>query len=95
MTTSLHKHGSVKKIILNFAITKAVLDIVCEILHAGRGAIDIGTWAKAKNIFWGGYGHVAYQIQANDACSNMVANILPTATPSTFVVGSKGQPIFF
>ena len=27
------------------------------------------------------YGHVAYQIKADDACSNMVANILLTDTP--------------
>ena len=27
--------------------------------------------------------HVAYQIKADDAGSNMVANILPTDTPST------------
>ena len=41
------------------------------------------------------YGHVAYQIKADDAGSNMVANILPTDTPSTQGVGSKGQTIFF
>ena len=41
------------------------------------------------------YGHVAYQIKADDAGSNMVANILPTDTPSTQGVGSKGQTISF
>ena len=41
------------------------------------------------------YGHVAYQIKADDAGSNMVANILPTDTPSTQRMGSKGQTICF
>ena len=41
------------------------------------------------------YGHVAYQIKADDAGSNMVANILPTGTPSTQGMGSKGQTISF
>ena len=41
------------------------------------------------------YGHVAYQIKADDAGSNMVANILPKDTPSTQGVGSKGQTISF
>ena len=40
-------------------------------------------------------GHVAYQIKADNACSNMVANILPTDIPSTQGVGSKGQTISF
>ena len=33
--------------------------------------------------------------KAEDAGSNMVANILPTDTPLTQVVGSKGQTIYF
>ena len=41
------------------------------------------------------YGHVAYQIKAYEAGSNMVANILPTDTPLTQGVGSKGQTKFF
>ena len=41
------------------------------------------------------YGHVAYQIKANDACRNMVFNILPTDTTSALRVGSKGQIISF
>ena len=41
------------------------------------------------------YGHDAYQIKADDTGSNMVANILPTDTPSTQGVGSKGQTIYF
>ena len=39
--------------------------------------------------------HVAYQIKADDANSNIVANILPTDTPSTQRIGSKGQTISF
>ena len=35
------------------------------------------------------------QVKADDAGSNMVANILPTDTPSTQGVGSKGQTISF
>ena len=38
---------------------------------------------------------VAYQIKADDAGSNMVANILPTDTPLTQEVGSKGQTVSF
>ena len=41
------------------------------------------------------YGHVAYQIKADNFSSNMVAHILPTDTPSTQGVGSKGQTIYF
>ena len=37
----------------------------------------------------------AYQIKADDTGSNMIANILPTDTPSTLGVGSKGQTISF
>ena len=37
--------------------------------------------------------HVAYQIKADDAGSNMVGKILPTDTPSTQRKGSKGQTI--
>ena len=41
------------------------------------------------------YGHVAYQIKADKAGSNMVANILPKDTPLTQGVGSKGQTLYF
>ena len=41
------------------------------------------------------YRHVAYQIKDDDAGNNMVANILPTDTPSTQGVGAKGQTISF
>ena len=48
-----------------------------------------------QNETFSEYGHVAYQIKADDACSNRVANILPTDTFSTQGVGSKGQTISF
>ena len=51
--------------------------------------------AEAKIKLFSEYGHVAYQIKADDADSKMVANILPTVTPSTQGVGSKGQTIYF
>ena len=38
------KNGSVKvlpHLYLNFAITKAIVNILAEILHAGRAAIDM------------------------------------------------------
>ena len=58
--------------------------------------MDLGGGSKAKvKLFQNNYGHVAYQIKADDASSNMVANILPTDTPLTLGVGSKGQTIFF
>ena len=41
------------------------------------------------------YVHVAYQIKADNAGSNMEANILPIDTPSTQGVGSKGPTISF
>ena len=44
--------------------------------------VDLGCGAEAK-IFFFEYGHVAYQIKADDAGSSMVAYILPTDTPST------------
>ena len=52
-------------------------------------------WGRGQNQTFSEYGHVVYQIKADDAGSNMVANILPTDTPSTQGVGSKGQTISF
>ena len=40
-------------------------------------------WRRDQNSAFSEYGHVAYQIKGNDACSNMVASILPVDTPST------------
>ena len=59
-------------------------------------------WVRACWVDLGGggrgqkeYGHVAYQIKADDTGSNMVANILPTDTSLTQGVGSKGQITYF
>ena len=40
----------------------------------------VDLWGGAKPIlyFLLEYGHVAYPIETDDACSNMVENILPT-----------------
>ena len=51
--------------------------------------------SKGQTISFSESSHVAYQIKADDAGSNMVANILPTDTPLTQGVGSKGQTISF
>ena len=50
---------------------------------------------RPKYFFFSEYGHVTHQIKADDAGSVMVANILPTYTPLTQGVGSKGQTISF
>ena len=57
--------------------------------------VDLGGWAQAKINLFSEYGHVAYQIKANDTGNNMVANILPTDTPLTQGWGQKGQTIYF
>ena len=54
-----------------------------------------GVGSKGQSIYFSESSHVAYQIKADDAGSNMVANILPTDTPLTLGVGSKGQTISF
>ena len=55
----------------------------------------LGGRGRGQNQTFSEYGHVAYQIKADDAGSNLVANTLPTDTPSTQVSGSKGQTIYF
>ena len=57
-----------------------------------------GMGSKGQTIYFSESSHVAYQIKADDTCSNMVAilaNILPTDTPLTQGVGSNGQTISF
>ena len=49
--------------------------------------VDLGGGAEVKMKFFSEYSHFAYQIKADDAGNNMVANILPTGTPSTQGVG--------
>ena len=56
--------------------------------------VDLGGVPRPKLNF-SKYGHVAYQINADDVCSNMVANILSTDTALAQGVGSKGQTIYF
>ena len=38
--------------------------------------VDLGDGTEAKIKLFSVYDHVAYQIKADDACSNMVASIL-------------------
>ena len=54
-----------------------------------------GVGSKGQTISFSESSHVAYQIKADDAGSNMVANILPTDTPSPQGMGSKGQTVSF
>ena len=55
-----------------------------------------GVGSKGQTLSFSESSHVAYQIKAYDAGSNMVANILPTETPLTQQgVGSNGQTISF
>ena len=69
--------------------------------HESKYAVFTHTnypWGGVKRsyyFFFSKSGHVAYQIKADEAGSNMVANILPTDTPSTQGVGSKGHTIYF
>ena len=57
--------------------------------------MDLRGGARGQNQSFSEYGHVAYQIKADEDGSNMVANILPTDTPSTQGVGTKGKTISF
>ena len=54
-----------------------------------------GIGSKCQTIYFSESSHVAYQIKADDAGSNMVGNILPTDTPFTQGLGSKGPTISF
>ena len=64
--------------------------MVFHILHTDTPSTQ-GKGSKGQTISFSESSHVAYQIKAVDAGSNMVANILPTDTLSTQGVGSKGQ----
>ena len=53
---------------------------------------NLGMGSIGQNLPFSGYGQVAYQIEGNQECSNMVANMLPTTpTPLTLGMESKGQ----
>ena len=63
--------------------------MVANILPAGPPQ-PLG-WGQNFNFF-SEYGHVAYQIKGNDACSNRVANSFTHRLPPPDTgVGSKGQ----
>ena len=58
--------------------------------------VDLGGGGDETKIkLFSKYGHIAYQIKADDAGSNMVANSLPTETPSTQGWGQKVKLYFF
>ena len=57
--------------------------------------MDLGGWAEVKINCFSEYGHVAYQIKADKAGNNMVANILPTDTPSIQGWGQKVKLYIF
>ena len=54
-----------------------------------------GLGSKGQIICFSESSHVAYQMKADDAGSNMVAKSLPKDTLLTQGVGSKGQTISF
>ena len=47
-----------------------------------------------QNLTFSEYDLFAYQTKADDACSNILANILPTEAPSTPGMGQKVEPFF-
>ena len=57
--------------------------------------VGLKVCTKAKIKLFLEYGHVAYQIKADDACRYMVANILPTDIPSTPRGGVKRSFFLF
>ena len=54
-----------------------------------------GWESKGQNSFFSVYGHVAYQIKGNHKCSNMIANILPSDSPSDLGGGVKRSNFYF
>ena len=57
--------------------------------------MDLGGGARGQIFFSSEYGHVAYQIKADNAGNNMVANILPTDTPRPRGWGQKVKLYIF
>ena len=57
--------------------------------------MDLGGGAEVKIKLFQNMVMLHIKLKADDACSNMVANISPTDIPSTQGVGSKGQTISF
>ena len=54
-----------------------------------------GVGSKSQTISFSECSHVAYQIKADDAGSNMVASILPTDSPPTQGWGQKVKLLSF
>ena len=81
-----------------FCITSCKILVKLTVNTESRRKVKI-TWAltvklcTCVRLIKSDNSHVAYQIKADDA--GVVANILPTDTPSTHGVGSKGQTISF
>ena len=62
---------------------------------AHRHTLDPGVGSKGQTLSFSESSHVAYQIKAYDAGSNIVANILPTDTPLTPGWGQNVKLYFF
>ena len=62
-----------------------------------RHTLDSGVGVKRSNYIFSESSHVAYQIKADEAGSNMVANILPTDTehPQPRGLGQKAKLYLF
>ena len=60
-----------------------------------RHTLDPGDGSKGQIIYFSERSHVAYQIKADDAGKKMVANILPSDTPLTQLVGQKVKLYIF
>ena len=65
------------------------------VANARRHTLDPGMGSKGLTVSFSESSHVAYQIKADDASSNMVANILPTDTSSTQGGGVKRSNYIF
>ena len=57
--------------------------------------VDYGGGAEAKIKLFQNMVMLHIKLKLTNFCNNMIANILPTDTPSTQGVGSKGQTIYF
>ena len=50
---------------------------------------------RPKFLTFSEYCHIVYQIKGNEVYNNMLANVIPSHSPSTPGVESKGQSMFF
>ena len=71
-----------------------------------KGDFSLNTWVRSPRVNIGGgteakinlfseYGHVAYQIKAEEDGNNMVVNLLPTDKSLTLGWGQKVEPYLF